>query len=186
MNPAYAVLAKKYATAFVNLAGKELDEREIGRLEKLRQFFRDGRELLFFFNLPLIEPSITQKVLDLLCADFSTKVLFKKLMTLVCEKHRALLIPDILQCIVNLYRNRHNRMAFAITSAQKLSDEEKRTVEEFLKTETQKIVDANYDLDPSLIAGLRAQSDTLLWEHSVKRQLRMLKRSLIEQGVQWT
>jgi F0F1-type ATP synthase delta subunit len=34
-------------------------------------------------------------------------------------------------------------------------------------------------VDPSLIAGVRLQSDYFLWEHSIAKQLRDLKRNVL-------
>lgn len=185
MNPELAGLAKKYATAFLDVAGAEFDEQELHRVVRVQEFLSRAREILFFFNLPLIEPAVGQRVMDMLFKDFKTQHLMTKLMKLLCKQRRALLIPPVLNAVAALYRERTKSVAFVVTSSQELSGDDKKVIENFLREGTQKKVDLEYGVDKALIAGVRVQNDTLLWEYSVRKQLMMMRRSLIEQGAQW-
>lgn len=178
-----SVLAKKYATAFLNVAGDRFDTHELERVDKLQKFLAHAHEVLFFFNLPLVEQGVAQKVLDILCKGFTTESLLKRLMNLVCSERRAFLIPDVLYHIASLYRERNNLVLFTVESAQELSEDDKKMLKSFLEEQTKKIVNADYTVDQTLIAGVRALSGTLLWEHSVRQQLMVLQQSLIEQGI---
>lgn len=179
------IVAKKYATAYLAVAGTSFNDEELARIERLQKFLVDAREVLFFFNLSLIEPDVTHKVIHELCTGFTTEKLLERLLQLICKERRALLVPTILKYVAELYREQHKSMVFMVTSSQPLMNEDKKGIEKFLKSSTGKKIDAVYAVDSTLIAGIRAQSTTLLWEQSVKKQLLTVRQSLIEQGVQW-
>jgi ATP synthase F1 delta subunit len=179
------VVAKKYATAFLALAGSSCDEHEINAMERLQQFLKHNREILFFFNLPLIQQDVKEAVLEKLAADLKTKPLFEKLVNLLSSDRRALLIPLVLGYIGSLYRERNTIVAFAVSSSHELSQEDKKIMEQFLASHTGKKIDASYTVDTKLIAGIRALSSTHKWEQSVRGELMMIRRSLTEQGVLW-
>ncbi len=185
MIPGYAVLAKKYATAFMDVAQDLFDEHDLKRVDELQKFLHDNRKILFFFNFSLIDQEVINAVLDKMFKNFKTESLFKKLMQLILHERRALLMPEVLYYVAALYREKNNIISFDVESAQELSEEEKKTVEQFLADSTKKNISPKYKIDSTLIAGMRAQSETLLWEHSIKNQLMMMRRSLIEQGALW-
>jgi F-type H+-transporting ATPase subunit delta len=178
-------LARRYAMAYIKVAGAAFDEKELARVERLEKFLTTTKESLFFFNLSLIGPETEQEALDLLFKGFKTEKLFKKLMKLICNERRALLVPEMLRSIASLYREQHNIMLFSITTSHDVSDDDKKTINDFLAEKTGKTIGAEYAIDKTLIAGVRAQSDTLLWEQSIKKQLMAIRQSLVEQGVQW-
>ncbi len=185
MIPEYAVLAKKYATAFMDVAQNTFDENDLQRIDALQKFLHDNRNILCYFNFSLIEHDVIQAVLDKLFKGLKTEELFKKLMQLLLKRRRALLMPEVLYYIASLYREKNNNVVFKVESSHELSEEDKKVLQQFLVEHTKKNISSDYKVDSTLIAGIRAQSETLLWEHSVKKQLRMMRRSLIEQGALW-
>ena len=59
-----------------------------------------------------------------------------------------------------------------------LSMNDKEQIEQFLVRATGHTNIYKYKVDNALIAGVRLQSETLLWEHSIAKQLRQLEISL--------
>ncbi len=171
MNPTYASIARKYAAAFVNVAGAKFTHADFERVQGIAEFLVEHRALIFYFNLPLIKKQTIDQVLKKLFGGSSTEKLLYRLVALLLEHHRAFLLPEVLHQISDLYKSEKGIAQFAVRSSHQLADDQLETAIAFLKQATNKQIMYSYQVDPQLIAGLRLQSDTLLWEHSVKKQL---------------
>ena len=65
-----------------------------------------------------------------------------------------------------------------VYTAKALSDGEKSRIEQALSKKTGKKPLAEYNVDPSLVGGIRVETDELLLENSVKRHLKELRAHL--------
>lgn len=178
MNPTYAPLARKYAVAFLNVAGDKFDQKDLQLLETVTNFFIAHRTIVLLFNLPGAKKNTINQVLEKLFGDFHTKELFKRLVTLLLQHHRAFLLPDVLHQISDVYKQRAGITQFQVRSSHELDERQLQGALAFLRRVTGKQVLYEYRVDAALIAGLRLQSDTLLWEHSVKKQLLSASQAL--------
>lgn len=185
MNPENAFLAKKYATAFVAVAGAQLDESEFHRIRELHHFLQDNHPLLAIINFPLISTESAHRALFELFKHCSTASLLHRLALLLMRHRRAILLSDVLYYIAQLYQQKNNTLFFHIASSHPLSDRDMTTAVQFLERNTGKRVMYDYATDERLIAGIRLRSEGLLWEHSIKKQLNGIKRTLVDQGVLW-
>src|SRR5579885_1269898 len=103
MNPDNSILARKYAIAFMDVVGSRFTDEEFMRVEKLKIFLRSNKTILFFLNLPLIKHADVTKVLNILFKNFVTEDVCKRLTLLLVKQRRALLLPDILHHIEDVY-----------------------------------------------------------------------------------
>ncbi|MEJ2447936.1 MAG: F0F1 ATP synthase subunit delta [Anaerolineales bacterium] len=58
-----------------------------------------------------------------------------------------------------------------VTSALPLTDEEKSVIEEDILKHATKKMDVRFEVDPSLLGGLKIQVDDMLYDNSVASQL---------------
>lgn len=180
MNPDYALVARKYAQAFMAVAGDTFNEHEFRCSRELKRFLRKNRALLFHFGVPLVTKDIVEQALDLLYRDFKTcAALFKQLTRLLIKHHRIVILPDVLHHLGDLYKEQSNSMFFYVISSHDLDQHQIRACEEYVAGATGKKIVSEYFVDKELIAGIRLQSDTFLWEHSVRKQLQAVQQSLI-------
>jgi F0F1-type ATP synthase delta subunit len=122
------------------------------------------------------------RALEALFAEFSDKKPFTALIRVLLDENRGYLITAALRELVVLYQAAHNIMPCAITSSHPLSQEELDNVQQFLARQTGSDIIYTYSRDTSLIAGLRVQSKTILWEHSIRKQLRELALHMAPKG----
>lgn len=179
MNPEYAHLARKYAQAFIDVAGNQFGIDDFKNSISLKKFLRKNRTILFFLNLSL-GAQIRDQAIDHLFKEFSSKELFKKLILLLIRQRRVLLLPDILHHIEDLYQEKSNSMAFTITSSDELPVSDQKTIVSFLEKKTKKNILFEHTVDKDLIAGIRLKSNTLSWEYSVDDHLKKIKQSLLD------
>ncbi len=102
------------------------------------------------------------------------------LMALLVKQKRASLWCAILRYIVTLYQEKHRIMDLLVQSVPELSSEQLLAVKQFIADKTNHDIIIQHQVDPDLIAGIRARSDTVLWEYSIAKKLRAIRLSCIQ------
>ncbi len=172
MNPAYAPVARKYAAAFLSVAHGTFTYDDFMIIDERKELLLETRAILFYMTLPVIKPHVIDHVMDLLFGGCATAALLKKMTLLLLKHHRIVILPEVLHQIGDLYKKEQRLAQFTITSAQPLGAELQQKLLSYLERETGMKVVPEFGIDRSLIAGVRMQSDTVLWEHSIRKQLR--------------
>ena len=102
----------------------------------------------------------------------------QKLCLLLVKHQRTSLLPSICNLVADIYQHDVKIMTFTISSSETLTDQQKKKIETFLHKHVDETVSCSYTLDKTLIAGVRLQSDCLLWEDSIRGRLQTLQESL--------
>lgn len=180
MIPGQQLLAKKYAKAFYNVFASSVSDQEFIIMCQAAVFFENNRHLLFFLTLHTIPASEKIAALVGLFEKFDLQgPAYQKLITLLVQDRRAFLIKDVLDQLCLLYQEHKNISIFDITSSHELSDDDLAVIQEYLAKVTQRVIMYAYAIDKSLIAGIRAQSDTLLWEYSIRKNLKQIRLPIV-------
>jgi ATP synthase F1 delta subunit len=170
-----AVLAKKYAQAFFNVYGSQLTEDDFHNACAAGAFFEQHQKALFFLKQPVIETSIKVNTIKHALSVFHLKNQFDKLIALLATHKRLFLIMLVLEKLCELYKKYNNIMTFTISSSHKLEAAQLDILKQFLVNITGQTIVYEYMVDKKLIAGIRMESPTLLWEHSISKQLASIK-----------
>jgi F-type H+-transporting ATPase subunit delta len=103
-----------------------------------------------------------------------------KLLALLAERDRLILLPDLLAS----YRERllayRNIVRAELTTAVPLAEGEAREIEQRLARATGRTVTLTTAVDPSIIGGLVAKIGSTVYDASVTRQLQKMKDRLAE------
>ena len=182
MNQEYSVLCRRYATAFLNVYGDEITLDDCKKLKGAADFLGSHRSILAFFELPDLKPDRHQKMIDLLISHFSLPEAIKPLLFLLDEQRHMWLVVETFSILVELYLKRHNLMIFSIESYPRISEEKLEEFKKFLHRQTKKDILCRLEENKDLIAGIRAQSSSLLWEYSIEKKLREARHVIHEQG----
>ncbi len=170
------ILTKKYAYAFINTFGSELSHEDIENISLAADFLKNHRRAVFLLKVPKLDQEIKKRGLREFATRFKLAESIRHLQELLFKHGRAHLFAAVMQEIVSCYRQRNNIMVFKVTSSGVLPEKSRVVIEQFMGRETPGAHLYRYTLDVSLIAGVRIQSDTLLWEYSIDKQLRELAR----------
>ncbi|KKP35340.1 MAG: ATP synthase subunit delta [candidate division TM6 bacterium GW2011_GWF2_32_72] len=171
-------LSKKYAAAFLNLFMNQLNDEDIKKFETAETFLKKNRRNIFFLRFPSIDASLKQKVLNLIFEKFQINPILFKLTDLLKSKKRLFLLRETIKQICIIYKRRKNIIDFNISSSHQLNEHQKKVIQEFLEHNTKKNITSSYKINPNLIAGIRLQSNELLWEYSIQKKLRLLNKEL--------
>lgn len=168
-------IAKKYAQAFMVVFPKSFTLHDIKKIESARVFLQTHQRTLFFLQLPQFDAERKKSMVADLIDYFSLPHDFAAMILLLIEHNRASYIPRVLYWMIQLYLSRIDALAFSISSAHNLDSHHIASMEKFLETLLHKKIIGTPSVDPSLIAGVRLQSNDYLWEYSVRKQIRSLK-----------
>ncbi len=99
-------------------------------------------------------------------------------MKLLTERGYAYALPDFLKEYERLYCERHDIVTAKVASAVPLSAEQQEKLTNKLISITQKQIELECTVDPSLIGGIRLQVNNTLFEGSVRAKLDSMRASL--------
>lgn len=178
------VTSRKYAQAFLNIFLDSITPEVYASIKSLESFLSSHRNALIFFGLHHIPTDIKLKLLNDLQSKFTLYEPMKKLFETLIRHNRSQLMPQVLKNICQYYRIRKNTMLFSIQSSHELDKESVATIEKFLAHHTNKHITSVQYINKNLIAGLRLQSDTLLWEYSIHKEIKKLTQIVTAKGYQ--
>ena len=175
-------VVRNYSIAFLNSCIDEISIDDFLVMRNVRTLLQENRQMLYALDFPGVTLEQKVDVLDEVLEKFALPSCLGDLFALLIKHKRTALICPVLAQVCSLYKKRKKILFFRITSAHSLQEDELETIQQFLANKTEKTVLYEWALDKNLIAGIRCQSETLVWEHSVRKQLDDLRRHLILQG----
>jgi F-type H+-transporting ATPase subunit delta len=168
-------IAKKYAKAFMAVFPKSFTLNDIGKIEATYFFLQKNKRTLFFLQLPQFDEQRKESMIADLIGYFALPHAFTQLFMLLITHNRSFYIPDVLWFMIELYKEQTNSVSFSLQSPHSLDHQQIESIKQFLGRLVGKNIIATTMVDPSLIAGLRLQSNNNLWEYSVRKQIQSLR-----------
>lgn len=174
-------VARNYAIAFLNSFIDDISLDDFQAIRAFLRFLKEHKKMLSMLNVPGLSAETKVHALQKILEGLSAPESLTRLMVVLVEHKRTFLIRDVVAHIVSLYKRRKKIALFTITSSHRLLDDELQSIQDFLAQKTGETILYDYAIDKDLIAGICCQSETLLWEHSMRKQLYDLRRQLIVQ-----
>ena len=168
-------ISKEYANALYELSKEENIEETINEslciVEEILNENSKYIEFLSLKNIPkserisnirqLLKNRVHQYVCSFVC--------------ILCEKEEIGIINSCFDEYRKLYYSSKNIMIAKIKSAVPLSDTEKSNITSKLESYTNYKIEAQYEIDKSLIGGLSIYIDGNVMDNSIKRKLNEIK-----------
>ncbi len=173
-----AKLARRYARAFLNVCGDSLTTQAIEALAELTLFLKGHTHACFLMQLSFLSVDTKEQAVRDLCHRFKVTEGVQKLFLLLIEHQRTSLATHVFDAVIDFYKRKENIVHFSVSTACKLSDQQKKLLEGFLHEQVKGTIFCSYEIDETLVAGIRLQSDNWLWEDSVRGRLRTLQQTL--------
>jgi F-type H+-transporting ATPase subunit delta len=168
------VLSRKYADAFLNLYMDSVTDEMITQLEELSAYLKSHKSSLVFFGLHHIAVEEKLRLFETIVEHTKPSIFTRNLFRLLIRHNRVVLCPHIIDMICTLYRKRKNIMMFDVQTSHSLGTRDIECIRTFLNKKTNKRTVCTQRINQKLIAGIRLQSETLLWEYSINKQLKTL------------
>lgn len=170
--------ARRYATALNDETKQQgLTERVDADVDLIRESLAGSRELVHFFQSPIIPRDKKQAVIDRL---FGERVhpLVLRFMHLIVSKERETLMPAIAEAYRDLRDEALNIVEAEARSALELTEAEREKLVNVLGSMTGKKIRLNVRTDPGLIGGLIVRVGDTVYDGSVRHQLSVLRERL--------
>lgn len=169
-------VCRKYAQAMLNVFSKQFKSTDVDQMRNMSEYLRIHHSSILLLSMPVFSLKKKQQFMYEIAEHFSLDHLLKRLIDLLIHDKRIFLLADILKIMGQLYRERENVLEFSISSYPKISTHDLEVIKEFLANSTGcAIIYTDYE-DKNLIAGIRMQSATYLWEFSIAQQLRNVRK----------
>ena len=172
--------AIRYARALLDVAVKE--QADLERIENDLSQFAD-----LFKQYPLLEkvllnpavpvPRKRAAVADLLAQARFTPIV-TKLLTLLADRDRLVLIPDLLASYRDRLLEHRGVVRAEVTTASTLDPGRADVIRQSLAALTGRTVQLATKIDPAIVGGLIARIGSTVYDGSVTRQLEKMKERL--------
>jgi F-type H+-transporting ATPase subunit delta len=169
-------IARNYARA---MADTLPDDAAVRRLEgELREFasvFADDDEVRHFLAGPLISNDKKIEAVEKALAGGGGSAELRKFVRLLIERNRINLLPEMAEEFSATARERLGIVDAEVVSALPLTDELKERARASLKRITGRDVRAEFQVDPNVLGGIRAQVGSTIYDGSVRGRLERMR-----------
>ena len=172
-------MAHRYARALADVV-IEHGTAEAVKLElaAFAQMVSESEDLRNFLANPAVARANKQAVVEELVERLKGSKTLRNFLLVLVDNRRAGLLNEISDAFEAELRTRLGVAKADVTSARDLSGEERMELVRTLEQMTGKRVEANYSLDPELIAGAQVRIGSTVYDGSVREQLNQM-RSLL-------
>jgi len=179
-----AAAARRYARALFDVVLKE-QAGSIEQVQKdLQQFadlFSANPTLSNVISNPAIPPSkkvaLVKAILE---RAGSVAQPLAKLMLLLAEQDRLLLLPDLARAYGERLMDHQHVIRGEVTTAVPLAADNVRALEQSLQKATGRTVMLDAKVDPSIVGGVITRLGSTVYDGSVTTQLQKMKQALVE------
>jgi F-type H+-transporting ATPase subunit delta len=174
--------AIRYARALFDVARREnADLDTIDRdLAAFVALFDQHPALEKVLLSPAVPMSKKRAAVAELASRMSVVPIVSKLMVLLAERDRLILLPDLLSSYRERVLAHRNIVRAELTTAIPLADGEAHAIEQRLARATGRTVTLSTKVDTAIIGGLVAKVGSTIYDASVTRQLQKMKDRLAE------
>ena len=177
--------ANRYARALLDvvLAERQVDPHNI------------ETELVWFVDLvgghgpleralsnPVVPAPRKRAAVQAVTTRLGTSPVLAKLLSLLAERDRLVLLPDLLEEYRRRLLDHENIVRAEVTTAAPIGEAKTRAVAESLAVATGRTVTVAARVDPSIIGGVVARIGSTVYDGSITTQLQNIKKRLTERA----
>jgi F-type H+-transporting ATPase subunit delta len=174
--------ATRYARALLDVAVKERVDLEHLKTEiaSFARLFVDHPTLAKVLLNPAVPVPRKRSAVAELTAQAGTSPMLTKLLLLLAERDRLVLLPDVFDSYSERLLDYQNVVRAEVTTATPLGPDRAKALQDSLAHVTQRTVTLATAVDPTIIGGIIARIGSTIYDGSVVRQLEKMKDRLVE------
>ena len=169
-------LANRYAKALFDFAG-ETNKIEVVKqdLEQILSVLNTERELRVVLNSPVIDPAKKRTIFSAVFADNIDTTTFSFL-DVMLHKKREPALPSICSEYVKLYNEFHHIKVATLISAQPMSDELVKRIQQLLQEQTHHTIQITCEVRPNLLGGIMIEMEDFRFDATVLSRINKLRQ----------
>jgi len=172
--------ASRYAKALLRNVGVDKEAQAIAEISSINDLMVKSKE----FKSLLVNPRFTSQeraaVIKALAEKLKLSESTVRFVLYLSEGGAIIALADIIRIATNLYLERKKKAKAVVMTPIEISKDRENVLKESLKRLTQREVDLEYMVDPSLLGGILVKIGSTMYDTSIKGQLRLLKDELIK------
>lgn len=172
------LVARRYAVAFVDAVGPGELEAAVEEIKALAAAFAESRPFRAVMANPAVPAEVKEKILGEILEKAGVSGKTASAAGIILANGRMALLPDIASQAEKISFDRLGKVMVEVTSALELGPSELGELERRLGEITGRKAVLEMRVDPSLIGGIVARIGSLVYDGSVRNQLRALKVGL--------
>ena len=175
-------IAQHYADALAEVAISQKSADKVRR--ELRDFLallRESAQLGVLLGSPAVSRANKHAVAEALVERMSASGTLRNFLFVVIDQRRVGLLPEIQQAFDARLDDLEGVARADVTTARELNERERKQLRTVLERLSGRRVEANYELDPALIAGAVVRVGSTIYDGSVRTQLERLRVKLESQ-----
>lgn len=172
-------LARRYAKAILEIGEEQKNLDKLGG--ELRDFAKAmvaSEELTATLTNPLFPRSDREKVLLAILLKVGASTPIKNVCLILLDRERLAAVPAIARELDEMIDERIGRVAAEVTSATLLSPSQEAAIRQELEKLSGRKVEMKTSQDPELLGGVVAKVGDLVYDGSLRTQLRKLRDQL--------
>lgn len=176
--------ANRYARALLDVAIKEHgDLQQIAdQLAEFAALFENHQALRTVMLNPAVPVPRKRAAMVELTGRARTSSILTKLLVLLAERDRLVLLPDLLAAYRDRLLDHQNVVRAEITTAAPIAADRAQAIERGLAQLTGRTVTLAERVDPSIIGGVVARVGDTIYDGSITTQLLKMKKQLVAGG----
>jgi F-type H+-transporting ATPase subunit delta len=172
-------VANRYARALADVVGETAEyRRALDDLEAFGMVYRESTDLQQLFEAPGVVIVDKLRVLNQVLQRMGTSLAVSNFLRVLVKNLRMRYFEEIAQAFRRVANQRLGIVEVKIVSAAELAAPEREALKVRFQELTGKQVEMEFQLDPNLVAGVRAQVGSTVYDGSVRGALDRFKEQL--------
>jgi ATP synthase F1 delta subunit len=171
-------IAKKYSRAIVNNVNISEIPQLIEEMRSFSQLLEKNRQLKLLFAGKIFSDTEREKAFAAILPSLKFSAGTEKFLRLIIVHGHLSAIKEIISASMNVYNDRQKKATALVVSPVSLGASYAGRLKVALKNLTDREIEIENEVDPSLLGGFVVRVGSTIYDSSVKGQLRLLKAEL--------
>ena len=173
-----AQTAKKFSKALVNTVETSAVPKVIDELTQFLRLLDSDKNIRIFFVSQIFSNDEKLKALKDILSHVNASAETVKFLNLAVTEGVLSALKEITKASVALYEEKIRKVTAQVTAPVALDDSHMNRLKSALASITDRDVDIESDIDPSIIGGFIVKVGSTVYDSSIKGQLQLLKTEL--------
>ena len=173
--------ASRYAKALLRSVDLENVPQALSELVAVNDLMSASKEFNSLLVNPLFTPDERTNVLKQVSEKLKLSEYIVKFIMHLAEVEVIKALPEIIRMATSLYLEKKKKAKAVVMTPLPVSKEQENKLRASLKKVTDRELDIEYAIDPSLLGGVLVRIGSTMYDTSIKGQLRLLKDELIKE-----
>jgi len=170
----------RYAKSLISISKEQNSlETSFNDMLLVSSVCSSNKDFVNLLKTPIVKTDLKIKILNELLAK-SISDLTLSFIVLIAKKKREILLPEIAECFIALYKNNKNIKEVSVVTAKPLDDDLRKEVMSYIEKQSNSKIELEEIIDESLIGGAIIRMDDKQLDASISSKLKSLKNQFSE------